>query len=422
MERTLYVTLLGRFSMRWPSYDGPGIITDQDSTSWRLWTFLQYMCTFHNKQITQEEIIDVLWNDVEISNPVNTIKTLLHRSRLMLERLGFPDGKQVLLYRRGVYCWDPEMTIWTDIEEFERLCAKFDASPDSEEGFEAAKRAVSLYQGDFLPNVAGSPWALSPRTYYHTKYLRLCFDAASSLWKNGRTEEALSICRGATALDPYDEACQLLMMRLLYATGSKQLAAQYYSDVSNLLMVQLGVSPSEEMTKLYHELSNSADDPEMDMQAIRADLIDRERGEGAFYCEYGVFRDIYSLVVRSAARNGQVVQLAVITLTGQNGQPLPPARRQAAMETLRDAICACLRSGDVFTQLSSVQYLLILPTASYENGSLAIQRALNQYRSSMMGKITTARCGLLSAMSSEQNVPNFPGRKKPKMSDGVKYI
>lgn len=130
MEHILHVKTLGGFSLRCFHPDQPDVeITEQDSGSWRQWTFLQYLCVFHQRRIPQEEIIDILWGDVEINNPVNTLKTLLHRTRLTLERLGFPDGKKVLLYRRGVYTWDPELTIRLDTEEFDSLRALFEADP-----------------------------------------------------------------------------------------------------------------------------------------------------------------------------------------------------------------------------------------------------------------------------------------------------
>lgn len=404
MEPILYVTTLGQFSLRYPTCDGPEVLTNQGNTSWRLWTFLQYMCVFHDRAVSQEEIFDLLWSDIDSSNPASTVKTVLHRSRLLLEKLGFPDGKKVLRYQRGVYSWDPKLTIVTDIGEFDRLCSEFNGEPGSERGIEAAQKAIELYVGDFLPSAAGSPWALSPRTYYHGKFLRLCGDAANVLWEQNRIEEAISLCRAATEVDPYDEACHLLMMRLLQASGAKQMAAQYYNEVSNLLMVQLGIEPSEELTTLYHELSGSGEEGllEMDVRTVLAGLQDTERGAGAFVCDYSVFRDIYSLLIRSALRMGQVVQLSLLTLLDLDGEPLPQNRRTAAMEEMRKAICTCCRSGDVCAQFSSCQYLLLLPTASYENGTKVVNRVLGTYQRTMLGMTTTVQCGSISALTPEQ--------------------
>lgn len=413
MERILYIKTLGGFSLRLSHPEGQDVeITEQDSGSWRQWAFLQYLCVFHQRRIPQEEIIDILWGDVEIGNPVNTLKTLLHRARLTLERLGFPDGKKVLLYRRGVYTWDPELTIRLDTEEFDDLQARFEAAPHSEEGLSAAREALGLCQGDFLPHAAASPWALSPRTYYHSRYLCLCCAAATALWDLDRLDEAVSLCRLAATVDPYDESCQLLMMRLLHASGAKQAVSQYYNDVSTLLMSQLGVSPSREMTALYHELSGPEEAQELDLQTIRAILLGEDAAnKGAFFCEYFVFQNICRLLARTTARSGEIIQLGVITLFPKKGTRLTVSRRADAMGNLKNAILENLRSGDIFTQFSPTQFLLLLPTASRENGSMAVDRVLSAYGRTLGGMAVTPRFSLLPALSLEHRngaaVPGF---------------
>lgn len=405
MAETLYVTFLGKFSICYPTPEGPGSLTGRSGGSGRLWSFLQYLCAFHNRAVTQEEIFDILWNDLDSTDPASSLKTPLYRSRQMLEKLGLPDGKSVLRFRHGIYSWDPALNIWTDIDEFDRLCAVFDKGQSSSEGLDAARRAQELYQGDFLPGAAGSPWALLPRTYYHTKYMRLSCDLASALWERGQLEEAIDVCRTATAADPYDEPCHLMMLRLLRASGAKQRAVQYYNEVSNLMMGQLGVAPSEELTALYHELvhDGEGDTPEMDLRTVLSRLQGKEREPGAFFCEYSVFQDIYSLLVRSATRSGQVVQLVLITLLDLDGEQLPPNRRTAAMDEMQQAVRACCRVGDVYTQMSTCQYLLLLPSASYENASMVVKRVLNEYRSTVLGKTTAVECGMISALNHEDS-------------------
>lgn len=411
MNQTLYVKTLGGFSLTYTPPDGrEREIGERDSGSWRQWAFLQYLCVCHRRSVPQEEIVDILWSDADVNDPANTLKTLLHRARQTLERLGFPDGKKALLYRRGVYSWDPELTILVDTEEFDDLRARFDAGRGTEEGLAAARKALALYEGDFLPRAAASPWALSPRTYYHSSYIRLCCDAANALWELDRPGEAIELCRLATALDPYDEASQLLMMRLLSASGGKQAVAQYYSDVSTLLMSQLGVSPSEEMTALYHELNGPEESQELDLRTIRALVLgDDGTGSGAFYCEYFVFQNICRLLARTTSRTGQIVQLGVITLFARKGSRLTVSRRADAMQELKDAILANLRSGDIFTQFSPTQYLLLLPTASHENGSMAVDRVLKAYAGTPSGAGITPQFSLLPALNLERRGLSAPG-------------
>lgn len=406
-DKTLYITTLGQFSLRYPTYDGPGMISDQHGISWRLMTFLQYLCFFHDRAVTQDEIFDLLWSDIDSTNPTNTTKTLLHRSRLLLEEIGLEDGKKALRYRRGLYFFDPELSIWIDTNEFEKLCEAFYAEQGSPAGLDAARKAIELYQGDFLPNAAGSAWLLSPRTYYRTKFLRLCCDAANVLRDMGQLDEAIKLCRLATAQDPYNEPCHQLIMRLLCDSGAKQEALQYYNDVSNLFMAKLGVVPSEEMTALYRELSsgNESGVPELDLRNILAELQDPEQQTGVHFCDYSIFQDIYNFLIQLVARSGQVAQLSLITLLDVEGELLSQTRRVLAMEELRKTISACCRSEDVCTQLSPSQYLLLLPSASYENGNTVIKRILGAYHKTLIGKTTCTKCSTISAFVPEQRQP-----------------
>ena len=122
-RETLQVRLFGRFEIQHGEGAQARVLTERDSTSKLLWTFLEYLMVFHKRGVTQEELIEALWGDLGgSSNPTNTLKTLLHRSRLALERLGLPDGKQALHYRRGLYTWSPDVHLELDMERFDQLC------------------------------------------------------------------------------------------------------------------------------------------------------------------------------------------------------------------------------------------------------------------------------------------------------------
>lgn len=90
-RNVIHVSLLGDFTMRHCVGTEEYVLTERDSTSKLLWTFLEYLSFFSKRGVTQGELIEVLWGDSEGSrNPANTLKTLLHRGRAALERLGFP--------------------------------------------------------------------------------------------------------------------------------------------------------------------------------------------------------------------------------------------------------------------------------------------------------------------------------------------
>lgn len=353
-------------------------VTEQSSSSKKLWTFLEYLIAFRDKPIPQDEIIDVLWGDAEVVSPLNTLKTLLHRARSSIETLGFENGKQVLLCRRGEYMWSSEVGITVDTEQFEALCEA--ASRPGPDCLRHMLSAIDLYQGDFLPKVSREPWAVSLRVYYHAKFLELCDRASALLAKEGRYSDVVALCRKAILIDPYDEGMHLRLMQAMISADARQAAMDHYQYVMQLFIKQLGVTPSESMTALYRELSRTSNSVKLDLHVVRRTLGEENPAPGPYCCEYAIFQDIYRLLARTASRTGQTVQLAMLSVLDDRGKSLAVKRAGMSMERVKEVILSGLRQGDVFTQFSATQYLLLLPCASSENGEKVLCRLMSRFR------------------------------------------
>ena len=408
MKQELYVTFFGRFTLSYEGAQGCRTIAEPARSAQRLWMFLEYLCAFHEKGAGQEAVIGAMWeNEEEIADPAGALKTTLHRARAVLERLGLPDGKQALCYRRGRYFWSSDLHLRTDAEELDALWEAFSQSAD--QALPAVLAFLPRYQGDFLPNASESSWALPLRTYYHARYLQLAHDAANRLWELGRLDEAIEVCRQAAVLDPYDERCQILLMRLLHASGATQTALRYYSQVSKLCMDQLGAALSPELVALYQELARVSASVELDLRIIRKQLMEEGEAKGALLCEYAVFVNIYRLMARNTRRFGRVVQLCLLTILEEDGT-CPKARRcAAAMEALESACLTRLRTTDVATRLNANQHLLLLPTASYESAGRVLQRAVAAFEETLIGRTVTVETSMLPVLpAGEPPVPALP--------------
>ena len=151
----------------------------------------------------------------------------------------------------------------------------------------------------------------------------------------------------------------------------------------NIFYTQLGVTPSAEITQLYQEISRagslSAAGETEDLAAISRLLLREDRLTGAFFCEPEVFTDIYNLEARSIARSGRSVNLGMISASMRDGSTAPLRLLNDYMEKLEDCIQDTLRRGDVVTQYSASQYLLLLPAPSPEKGQLALDRILSNF-------------------------------------------
>ena len=118
----------------------------------------------------------------------------------------------------------------------------------------------------------------------------------------------------------------------------------------------------------------------MDLGVIKEGLVESEMMPGAFFCEYEFFKDIYRLQARSAGRNGQIVHIALVTVMDGYGKKLTQSRLNTAMERLKDVVRNSLRRGDVFTRYSVSQYLLMLPSASFENADMVLNRVTRNFK------------------------------------------
>ena len=190
----------------------------------------------------------------------------------------------------------------------------------------------------------------------------------------------ISLCRKASAIDPYDEFIHCQMIKALMAEGSQQAAMRHYEFVTELFYSQLAVNPTEELTALYKEIAKTTNCKEVDLGVIKEGLNEKEKKNLAFYCEYEFFKDIYRLEARSASRNGRAVHVALITILGSNGNDLPKKAQNMAMERLMDMIASNLRRGDVFTRYSLSQYLIMLPSANFENGNAVVLRIIKAFK------------------------------------------
>jgi hypothetical protein len=90
---------------------------------------------------------------------------------------------------------------------------------------------------------------------------------------------------------------------------------------------------------------------------------------GAFYCEYEVFRNVYRIEARAAARTGDSNYLCLFTVSEKKSAEVDRKRMNRVMEHLRSAISLSLRRGDVFSRYSVMQYIVLCRTSTTSRAS-----------------------------------------------------
>ena len=117
----------------------------------------------------------------------------------------------------------------------------------------------------------------------------------------------------------------------------------------------------------------------IDLQLIQDELSEQKQITGAFYLDFKTFQAIYHFTERRLRRLKERAYLFLITLT--NGLDDFPAlgERALQMDALRESIQGSLRVGDVFTEYSSCQFLIMVSDCSSKNADCISTRICDMF-------------------------------------------
>ena len=371
----IYVKTLGGFSIQ----IGDREVCDSSNQSKKPWALLEYLLIFQKKDINPNDLIQIIWSDDPGVNPGGALKTLMFRSRKLLEPLEIPPQK-LLVQQRGSYAWTQEYTTVLDIDEFEAVCANATnrQTPDNE-ALEYCMRGIEIYKGDFLPKSEYESWVIPISTYYHAMYQKLIYKAIDLLMKKEDYTQITSICQTAVAIEPYDEQFRYALVYSLYKNGHTAQAIDEYNTTIDLFYNEFSISPSDHFKALYKTIRNEEQGINMNLESIQHSLNEETTG-GAFYCEYPVFRDLYQLERRSINRTGDSIFLCLLTVSGLDGGALKTSVLNKAMGHLDAAIRGSLRCSDVYTRYSVSQHLLLLSSLTEARGEMIMRRIVSNFR------------------------------------------
>ena len=265
-----------------------------------------------------------------------------------------------------------------DIEEFDTLC-KAGAESQGDTRLAYYQKAQALYTGDFLPKLSSEPWVVPISAYYHNLYVRTVLESIPLLEERQRYEELIALCRSAIALEPYQESLYQHLMRGLLALGRQAEAAQIYEDMSQLLLSNFGIMPSEESRSLYRDAVRTSSDIIIPADTVQEQLRETSGPAGALVCDYDFFRVIYHAEARSVARSGAAIHIALLNVEGEGARSLSRRSLDCAMDNLLEVVRSILRRGDIVSRCSISQYILMLPNANYENSCKVCQRIIRTF-------------------------------------------
>ncbi|WP_242895339.1 AfsR/SARP family transcriptional regulator [Actinomadura litoris] len=215
----------------------------------RLRALLVRLAAEGGRPVSAGRLLDDLWDDPPGGN---ALQALVSRLRAVAGRdlVGHGPGG----YRLAV---DPGEV---DAFAFERAVAAARAEPDPGRRAAALRRALDLWRGPALADVAGADYALAAVARLGELRLAAVEDLADAELAAGRQAPSAAELEPLAAAHPLRERLRGHYMRALYLAGRQADALEVYEETRRALADRLGVDPSDELASVHLAILRRDDD------------------------------------------------------------------------------------------------------------------------------------------------------------------
>lgn len=347
----------------------------------RVWLLIQYLLANRFREVPLDSLIGVLWSDRMCGDPVNALKNLVYRARTLLRDLSGGQDLPYILFTNDTYAWNNKYPCTIDSEQFLNYWKQGENRSSAPQArLESYKRAIAVYRGKFLPKSAYNSWVISASARYAALYRQCVAKACGLLIGMHRFEDMIRICETALNYEPLELSFHKLLIFASVNAGYRNQALESCNYAAELFYRELGVDVSDSLRPLYRRFLNGSSGMETDLSTIKNDLKESTTAEGAFFCDYDVFKSIYRMQARLVLRTGQPIFIILFTLVGEQSEQPPAESEKGAAARLKTAILVSLRKGDIVTSYSATQFIAMLPLITYENACMVSERILRKFR------------------------------------------
>ncbi len=236
-----------------------GDMTISNGTSRIKWTsrkcteLFAYLLLNRGKRIPRSRLLADIFGDSEQSaGAVNYLNTTVYQLRKSLESLG---AQGAIRSENDGYALEWKEPV-IDFADFER---EVEALPIIDAGnIDAAIRTERLYTGELFGDKAYL-WATSETERYAGLYASFARRLADAFLQQGDPSAASKLLLKLKEHNPFDESIVRQLIAIRNRLGDIKGSTDLYRDYVKLLDQELGIRPSEELTREYESFSASSD-------------------------------------------------------------------------------------------------------------------------------------------------------------------
>jgi DNA-binding SARP family transcriptional activator len=221
-----------------------------------------YLAYHYNKPIFRDVLMDVFWPKSMAESSRNSLNVVIHGLRKLLQQ--FDAVREYIIFKNECYCINPEIGIWTDVDELKVLWRKGRAVEKSK-GLEAAAefydQIAGIYSDDFMSDEIYEDWSTLERENLKEIFLVTLEKISENRFRLGNLAEAIGICKAILERDNCREEIYRRLMCCYQKTGRRDKALLAYRKCIHALKSELDVGPSAATAELYQKIKADAPDP-----------------------------------------------------------------------------------------------------------------------------------------------------------------
>ena len=233
------------------------VIDDVPVEEWssaRIRSLFGYLLTHRQPWPTREVLMEVFWPDSLPKASRNSLNVAIHGLRRVLRKA---KDVPVIVYCGGTYRLHPDVRLWLDVEEFDKLVERgrlHEDAGETDQATAAYEFATGLYGGEFLADDPYDDWAALIRERLRLAYLDTLGRLSNLHFNARRYAAAANLCQRIIEQDPCREDAYRRLMRCYSRQDQPHLALIQYQACIRTLESELGVEPGLATVKLHNQI------------------------------------------------------------------------------------------------------------------------------------------------------------------------
>lgn len=299
MKNILKVRMLGGFTLE---YKGKELVLDRNNVSKTTQLFQLLLLHTQDGGISKAALIDALYGRSDVENKNGSLNNTIFRLRKQLTAAGLPESSYINI-NGGMCTWDPDIETSVDVCDFKQTIESARHEKSQKTKMEIYAKAWKLYTGEFLPDMMGEDWAAVENIACRDMYFDCVEELCHYLKTEEKFEELYRVAHSAAEIYPFYD-WQIWEIDSLIGMSRYKDGLDVYKRTTKLMFEELGLSPSAGMLERFKLMGERTSQAAGAIEDIKYRLREKESIEGAYYCTYPSFVDVYHVFGRMMERTG----------------------------------------------------------------------------------------------------------------------